>query len=67
MIMLDSGDVSDHPYTTQFLALFDSIADGKQMPMTSLTDAYKSFEVIFAADKSVELGRPVKLSEFSGA
>ena len=67
MKMLDSGDVSDHPYTTQFQAFFDSIADGKQMPMTSLTDAYKSFEVIFAADKSVELGRPVKLSEFSGA
>ena len=67
MKMLDSGDVSDHPYTTQFQAFFDSIADGKQMPMTSLTDAYKSFEVIFAADKSVELGRPVQLSEFSGA
>ena len=35
--------------------------------MTSIDEAYKSFEVIFAADKSVELGRPVKISELSGA
>lgn len=67
MKMLDSGDVSDHPYTTQFHAFFDCIEKGKEMPMTSINEAYKSFEVIFAADKSVELGRPVKISELSGA
>lgn len=67
MKMLDSGDVSDHPYTTQFQAFFDCIEKGKEMPMTSINEAYKSFEVIFAADKSVELGRPVKISELSGA
>jgi len=66
MKMLDSGDVSDHPYTTQFQAFFDSMAKGEEMPLTSINEAYKSFEVVFAADKSVELGRPVKISEISG-
>ncbi len=66
MKMLDSGDVSDHPYTTQFQAFFDSMAKGEEMPLTSINEAYKSFEVVFAADKSVELGRPVKISEIRG-
>ena len=66
MKMLDSGDVSDHPYTTQFQAFFDSMAKGEEMPLTSINEAYKSFEVVFAADKSVEHGRPVKISEISG-
>jgi hypothetical protein len=26
MKVLDSGDVSDHPYTTQFAAFFDALA-----------------------------------------
>ena len=66
MKMLDSGDVSDHPYTTQFQAFFDSMAKGEEMLLTSINEAYKSFEVVFAADKSVELGRPVKISEIRG-
>lgn len=64
MKMLDSGDVSDHPYTTQFQAFFDALDAGKDMPLTSFKEALKSFEVIFAADKSAaEGGRIVKLSE----
>ncbi|MFL2480779.1 MAG: Gfo/Idh/MocA family protein [Verrucomicrobiales bacterium] len=66
MKMLDSGDVSDHPYTTQFQAFFDSMAKGEEMPLTSINEAYKSFEVVFAADRSAELGRPVKISEIRG-
>ena len=66
MKMLDSGDVSDHPYTTQFQAFFDSMAKGEEMPLTSINEAYKSFEVVFAADRSAELGRPVKISEING-
>jgi hypothetical protein len=31
------------------------------MPLTSLADALKSHEVIFAADRSAASGRPVKL------
>ena len=60
--LTDSGDVSDHPYQTQFEAFFNALAAGKEMPLTSLADAVKTHEVIFAADKSAQLGRPVKLS-----
>ena len=59
---LDSGDVSDHPYQTQFEAFFQALDKGKEMPLTSLEEAAKSHEAIFAADRSAELGRPVKLS-----
>ena len=64
MKMLDSGDVSDHPYQSQFQAFFDALAAGKDMPLTSFKESLKSFEVIFAADKSAaQGGRPVKISE----
>lgn len=61
MKMLDSGDVSDHPYTTQFQAFFDALEKGKDMPLTSLDDAAYSHKVMFAADKSAATGKPVKL------
>jgi predicted dehydrogenase len=54
MNMLDSGDVSDHPYQTQFEAFFQAIEQGKEMPLTSLTDALYTHEVMFAADRSAE-------------
>jgi len=61
MKMLDSGDVSDHPYTTQFAAFFDALDKRKKMPLTSLDDALKTHEIIFAADKSATTGKTVKL------
>ena len=61
MKMLDSGDVSDHPYQTQFDKFFESLDAGKDMPLTSLADAMKSHQVIFAADKSAATGKTVKL------
>jgi predicted dehydrogenase len=63
MKLVDSGDVSDHPYQAQFAAFFDALDAGKEMPLTSLDDAVISHEAVFAADRSAELGRPVKLSE----
>jgi predicted dehydrogenase len=54
MKMLDSGDVSDHPYHVQFEAFFKSIEEGKEMPLTGLEDALRTHELIFAADKSAE-------------
>jgi len=63
MKMLDSGDVSDHPYETQFQAFFDAIDEGKQMPLTSFADAFATHRVIAAADKSAAERRTVKLSE----
>ncbi|MCC6234262.1 MAG: hypothetical protein IT580_16580, partial [Verrucomicrobiales bacterium] len=50
--LLDSGDVSDHPYQTQFEAFFQALDRGEDMPLTSLADAMATHEVIFAADRS---------------
>ena len=50
--MLDSGDVSDHPYQTQFEAFFAALDAGHDMPLTSLTQALRTHEIIFAADSS---------------
>ncbi|MCB1128136.1 MAG: Gfo/Idh/MocA family oxidoreductase [Verrucomicrobiae bacterium] len=61
--LADSGDVSDHPYQAQFEAFFNAVAAGTEMPLTSLAEAIRTHEVIFAADRSAQLGRPVKLSE----
>jgi len=61
MKMLDSGDVSDHPYTSQFQAFFDALDAGKEMALTSLADAAASHRVIFAADQSAATGKTVKL------
>lgn len=62
MNMLDSGDVSDHPYQRQFEAFFDAIDKGIEMPLTSLQDALKSHEIIFAADQSAATGKPVRVA-----
>lgn len=61
--LADSGDVADHPYQAQFQTFFDSLENGEDMPLTSLEESYQSFKVLFACDKSVEEGRPVKISE----
>lgn len=59
--MLDSGDVSDHPYQTQFQSFFDGIDTEKDMPLTDLKTALNTHRVIFAADESARTGRPVEL------
>ena len=58
---VDSGDVADHPYRTQFQAFFDALERGEEMPHTSLADAARTHEVIFAADRSAVTGKPVKV------
>lgn len=57
MKMLDSGDVSDHPYQAQFEAFFTALEEGKEMPLTSISEALKTHELIFAADKAAEENR----------
>ncbi len=54
MKMLDSGDVSDHPYQAQFEAFFSAVDQGVEMPLTNLAEALKTHQVIFAADKAAE-------------
>lgn len=62
MKMLDSGDVSDHPYQTQFEAFFNALNKGKEMPLTNFAEAARSHEIIFAADQSASTGKPVKIT-----
>jgi predicted dehydrogenase len=61
--LIDSGDVSDHPYQPQFQALVHSIRNDTAMPQTDFDTAYETHRVAFAADLSAAEGRPVKLSE----
>ena len=56
MKLVDSGDVSDHPYQAQFQAFFDALDKGQDMPLTSLREAKRTFDVVFAADKSAAAG-----------
>jgi predicted dehydrogenase len=63
MKMLDSGDVSDHPYLSQFQAFFDSVDAGKEMPLTSLETSMKSHRAVLAADLSAREKRTVQFDE----
>jgi predicted dehydrogenase len=59
--LLDSGDVADHPYQTQFETFFKALQNGEDMPLTNLEQALRSHEVIFAADRSAKEKKPVKI------
>ena len=59
--MLDSGDVADHPYQTQFQTFFESLETGREMPLTNLDEAVKTHQVVFAADLSAKTGRAIKI------
>ena len=58
-----SADVVEHPYLAQFEAFFAALNEGREMALTSLADAVPTFEAVFAADRSAELGRPVRMDE----
>jgi predicted dehydrogenase len=62
-----SADVVHHSYETQFRSFFDALAAGRDMPETSLPESARTFEVVFAADRSAALGRPVRLDEIHAA
>ena len=62
--LIDSGDVSDHPYEPQFQAFIDSIESGEPMQLTDFNTAFETHRVVFAADLSAQENRPVNLSEF---
>ncbi|MEY2881160.1 MAG: hypothetical protein RLZZ15_3540 [Verrucomicrobiota bacterium] len=63
MKMVDSGDVADHPYQTQFEDFFASLERGADMAHTTLATAMKSHLATLAADLSAKEGRMVKLAE----
>jgi predicted dehydrogenase len=60
---IDSGDVKDPPYEPQFQAFVDSIHAKRVMPLTDFETAYESHRVCFAAARSAQERRPVRLSE----
>ena len=61
--MLDSGEVTDHPYLPQMQAFVESIQTGVDEPLTNFEQGFRSHQVMFAAEQSARLGRGVKLSE----
>ena len=61
--LVDSGDVSHHPYRQQFAYFAECLDKGKE-GHNSLKNAFETHRVIFAADKSAETGKPVALREF---
>jgi predicted dehydrogenase len=62
-----SADVIHHPYAQLFRAFFNALDEDTEMPLTSLTEASKAFELVFAADLSAELGRPIRMDELDAA
>ena len=65
--LIDSGDVDDHPYQGQFQAFIDSLRRGEPMPLTDFKTAFESHRVAFAADRSAEEGRPIRIEELAEA
>ncbi|MFC1563126.1 Gfo/Idh/MocA family protein [candidate division KSB1 bacterium] len=62
--LVDSGDVAHHPYKEQFEYYAKCLDEGKD-PDNNLASGFETHRVIFAADKSAEIGKPVSLSEFT--
>jgi predicted dehydrogenase len=63
VILEGSAATAHEPYVPQFKAFFEALDADRDMPLTSLAEASHTFEVIFAADRSAELGRPVLMTE----
>ena len=52
--------MTHHPFNGQIEAFVAGILDGQPV-LPDLDDAVKTHEVIFAADRSAQTGKPVKL------
>lgn len=61
--LIDSGDVSDHPYLSQFDHFAQCLDNGAD-PHNNLESAYQTHRVIFAADESAETGKPVRIDDY---
>ncbi len=59
-ILPDSGDVRHHPFDFEVGHLLECIASGQESH-AGIADAFKTHEIVFAADLSGQEGRPVKL------
>jgi predicted dehydrogenase len=61
-ILPDSGDVEHHPFRGEVSHFIDCIQQDKR-PLANLADAARTMAVCFAADRSAETGRPVRIDE----
>lgn len=61
-IMLDSGDVTHHPYEDEINELVDCILEDRPHPI-DVAYAARTHEVIFAADRAAAEGRVVRMDE----
>ena len=62
--LVDSGDVAHHPYKEQFSDFAQSLDAGTET-VSNIENAFETHRVVFAADKSAETGKPVKVADFS--
>ena len=62
--LIDSGDVSDHPYKPQFQAFADSLREKTRMRLTDFDTAFDTHRVVFAADRSAATGKTVTMNDF---
>ena len=65
--LIDSGDVSDHPYQPQFANFITSLDQGRAMERTDFAAGLETHRVLFAADRSAQEGRPVTVADLDGA
>jgi len=56
----DSPDVEHHPFDEEIDDFVRAVLEDRRMP-TDIEDAYKTHEVVFAIERSLETGRPVSL------
>jgi len=59
-ILPDSGDVTHHPFQTEIDHMVDCVVRDVESH-ANIEDTYKSHEICFAADLSVQENRPVRL------
>lgn len=59
-VMPDSGDVTHHPFKDEANHLVDCILSGTESHC-NIADAYKTHEIVLAADRSGAEGKPVQL------
>jgi predicted dehydrogenase len=64
-ILLDSGDVTHHPYQDEIDEFVECLREKRPFPL-DLSYAARVHEVVFAADLSAREGRPVPLAEIRG-
>jgi predicted dehydrogenase len=54
----DGPDVTHHPFDEEIDYFIDCIVKNRE-PMIGIPDAYKTHEIVFAAERSARTGRPV--------